>query len=187
MDAFRRSSPHPKGQGGSSSQATNGRIHPLKEHHEAGLGIEGKGYSPQVSHQTNQSSLRCKRSDTLKHDTRMDLSLPGSTSPWPRPFLPSQQQHEVYVVAADPKFDSSSPSVPETLFKLSQQSDSTGVFHSQLAEEPHSLNYELDPKEYREHHCCPSLQPSTCPTYFCLLFIESICAEHLCHGLKGSR
>jgi len=80
-----------------------GRIHPLKQHHEAGLGIEGKGDSPQVSHQTNQSSLHCKRNNTLKHNTRMDLSLSSSTSPQLPPFLPVQQQ-QASMVAARPSW-----------------------------------------------------------------------------------
>lgn len=40
---------------GSSFSAT--RIHPVKQHHETRLGVEGKGDAPQVSDQTHQCSL----------------------------------------------------------------------------------------------------------------------------------
>lgn len=65
----------------------------------------------------------------LKHNTRRDLSLPGCSSPELLPFLPSQQQYSLSLLDADPWLDSSSFSVPEVLFNLSQCSD--WVFNSQ--------------------------------------------------------
>ena len=41
-----------------ADQGSAVRIHPVKEHHEAGLGVEGECDAPQVSDQTHQSPLQ---------------------------------------------------------------------------------------------------------------------------------
>lgn len=45
------------------------RIHPVKQHHETRLGVEGKGDAPQISDQAHQCSLPAgkKKNHTYAH------------------------------------------------------------------------------------------------------------------------
>lgn len=43
------------------------RIHPVKQHHEAGLGVEGKCDAAQVSDQAHQGSLQVTNTQNIKN------------------------------------------------------------------------------------------------------------------------